>query len=231
MHTPETAEDTLTEPRRLVGAWLPKALTMALACLGALAGCKEKPPALKPAIFSDSFDRAELGPDWRVTAPPGTYRIVNGELVVRGARNHPAWLVRELPRDAVIELDAWSQSPEGDIKVEVWGDGKSYATSLEYTSTGYVFIHGGWQNRVTALCRMEEHGHDRKARGDMPVVPGKKYHYLITRQGQTVRWYIDGQLVHTLDDLSPLDGPGHSYFAFDNWETELHFDNLVVRPL
>lgn len=208
-----------------------KAAALLLTCSAVLgAGCKEKPPALKAPVFTDSFDRAELGPDWRVTAPPGTYRIVNGELVVRGARNHPAWLVRELPRDAVIELDAWSQSPEGDIKVEVWGDGKSYATDIEYTSTGYVFIHGGWQNRVTALCRMEEHGHDRKARGDVPVVPGKKYHYLIARQGQTVRWYIDDKLVHTFDDPGPLDGPGHSYFAFDNWETELHFDNLVVRP-
>lgn len=222
MHMPRTVRGRSAATR---------AAALVLTCAAALgAGCKEKPPALKAPVFTDSFDRAELGPDWRVTAPPGTYRIVNGELVVRGARNHPAWLVRELPRDAVIELDAWSQSPEGDIKVEVWGDGKSYATDIEYTSTGYVFIHGGWQNRVTALCRMEEHGHDRKARGDVPVVPGKKYHYLIARQGQTVRWYIDDKLVHTFDDPGPLDGPGHAYFAFDNWETELHFDNLVVRP-
>lgn len=197
---------------------------------GCASSCKEQPPELKAPIFTDNFERPELGTDWRVTAPPGIYRIVNGELVVRGARNHPAWLVRELPRDAVIELDAWSQSPEGDIKVEAWGDGKSYATSIEYTSTGYVFIHGGWQNRITALCRMEEHGHDRQTRNDLPVVPGKKYHYLIARKGGTVRWYIDGQLALALEDPGPLDGPGHTSFGFDNWETELHFDNLVVRP-
>lgn len=216
-----------SRPRALRGLSFGVLLGLAASSMG---GCKEKPPALKPPLFTDSFDRAELGPDWRITAPPGTYTIQNGELVVRGAHNHPAWLVRELPRDAVIELDAWSNSPQGDIKVEVWGDGKSFATSVEYTSTGYVFIHGGWQNRITALCRMEEHGHDRQARGDMPVVPGKKYHYLIARKGNTVRWYIDGQLAHTLDDYGPLDGPGHSYFGFDNWESELHFDNLVVRP-
>lgn len=193
-------------------------------------GCRERAPALMPPLFSDSFDRAELGPDWRVTAPPGVYRLVDGELVVRGARNHPAWLARELPREAVIEVDVRSMSNDGDIKVEAWGDGKSFATELEYTSSGYVFIHGGWKNRVTALCRLEEHGHDRQQRQDRPVMPGKKYHYMIARKGRTVKWFIDGELALQLEDPAPLEGPGHAYFAFDNWETELRFDNLVIRP-
>lgn len=199
---------------------------------GCASRCSEPPP-LKPPLFTDSFDRPDgndLGPDWRVTAPPGVYRIVNGELVVRGAHNHPAWLARPLPRDAVIEVDASSSSPDGDIKVEAWGDGKSFATDVEYTSTGYVFIFGGWQNRVTALCRMEEHGHDRKARNDLPVEPGRRYHLRIARHDGRVEWSIDGRQVLALDDPAPLEGPAHAFFAFDNWETELHFDNLVVRP-
>lgn len=193
-------------------------------------GCRERAPALMPPLFSDSFDRGELGPDWRVTAPPGVYRLVDGELVVRGARNHPAWLARELPRDAVIEVDVRSMSNDGDIKVEAWGDGKSFATELEYTSSGYVFIHGGWKNRVTALCRLEEHGHDRQQRQDRPVMPGKKYHYMISRKGRSVKWFIDGELALQLEDPAPLEGPGHAYFGFDDWETELRFDNLVIRP-
>jgi hypothetical protein len=39
-------------------------------------GCTDKPPALKPPVFQDSFERAELGPSWLSTAPAGTYRIV-----------------------------------------------------------------------------------------------------------------------------------------------------------
>jgi hypothetical protein len=151
-------------------------------------------------------------------------------LTVRGAHNHPLWLTRELPRDVVVELDAWSDSADGDIKVELFGDGQSYALDLEYTSTGYVFIHGGWHNRISALCRREEHGEDRKTRSDLRVIPGKHYHYAIARHRDRVEWFIDGQLAMELDDPAPLEGPQHRYFAFDNWETSIHFDNLVIRP-
>ena len=195
-----------------------------------LAACTRvgTPPERRPPLFTDSFDRAELGPDWLATAP--VYRIEKGELVVKGARNHPLWLKRELPDDAVIELDAWSADPAGDLKVEAWGDGKSHAQSLEYTSTGYVLIHGGWHNRVTALCRMEEHGHDRRTRTDMPVERGRRYHWLIARRGGRLEWFIDGKLALDLNDPQPLTGPGHRHFAFDDCEAELHFDNLVIRP-
>lgn len=194
------------------------------------AGCTQRPPKKNPPVFADSFERLEVGPNYRDTAPPGTYRIEAGALVVRGAHNHPLWLARELPRDAVIEVDAWSASPAGDIKVEAFGDGKSFATSVEYTSSGYVFIQGGWQNRLSALCRMDEHGHDRKTRQDLLVVPGKRYHWLIARHGNSVEWFVDGELALRFDDEAPLSGPAHSYFGFDDWEAELHFDNLVVRP-
>ena len=33
------------------------------------------------------------------------------------------------------------------------------------------------------------------------------------------------------DDPAPLTGAGHSYFGFNDWEAELHFDNFRVRPL
>ncbi len=77
---------------------------------------------------------------------------------------------------------------------------------------------------------MEEHGPDRKERRDVRVVPGQHYHWLIARHGAVVDWYIDGKLVLSMDDPAPLTGPGHRYFAFDDWETEVHFDNLVIRP-
>src|SRR5438552_2998204 len=99
-------------------------------CLVVLGACTRAsspaPPERKPPLFTDSFDRAELGSDWLATAP--VYRLAGGELVVKGAHNHPLWLQRPLPADAVIEIDAWSSDPAGDIKVEAWGDGRSYAT-------------------------------------------------------------------------------------------------------
>ena len=62
------------------------------------------------------------------------------------------------------------------------------------------------------------------------MVPGQRYHWLIARKDGLVRWYVDGKLALEMDDLAPLEGPQHSYFAVNNWEAEVHFDNLVVRP-
>jgi hypothetical protein len=195
-----------------------------------VAGCSPKLPAAKAPRYREAFDGPALSSDWHSTAGPGIFRLEGGALTVRGAHNHPLWLTQALPRDVVVELDAWADSPDGDIKVELFGDGKSYAQSLEYTSTGYVLIHGGWHNQLSALCRQEEHGADRKTRPDLRVVPGQHYHYAIARHGQRVEWFIDGQLALDLVDPAPLEGPQHSYFAFDNWESSIHFDNLVVRP-
>jgi hypothetical protein len=32
-------------------------------------------------------------------------------------------------------------------------------------------------------------------------------------------------------DPEPLRGEGHDRFAFNNWESQLYFDNLRIRPL
>lgn len=113
-----------------------------------LVGCDD-PPAQRArgaaaritAPFVDNFDRAEFGGDWRDTG--GNWRIVDGAVQGQGARNHPLWLRRRLPRDARIEFDAWSDTDVGDLKVEVWGDGESFARTVSYSNaTSYVVIFG-----------------------------------------------------------------------------------------
>src|SRR4051812_5917449 len=122
-----------------------------------VAGCTlEKRPTGE--AYADDF--VQLKPAWKATGT--TWRAQAGELVVDHAYNHPLWLTKAIPRDAVIDLDVWSNDEAGDIKLEVWGDGKSYATQASYTATSYVFIFGGWHNQLSAICRMNEHGADRK---------------------------------------------------------------------
>src|SRR5262245_21932497 len=99
-----------------------------IAALLVVAACTPQgDPAIGPDGFRDDFDRAALGDLWQNTGGP--YEIRDGLLHVRGARNKPLWLRRVLPRDARIEVDVRSESPEGDIKVEAWGDGASRATT------------------------------------------------------------------------------------------------------
>ena len=192
-------------------------------------GCKiEKRPESRP--FADDFSSSSMGEAWSETMS-GLYRLSGGELVVKNGYNHPLWLRSALPRDAVIELDAWSNDEAGDIKIEAWGDGKSFAQTTSYTATSYVFILGGWHNQISAIARMNEHGADRRARSDVRVVKGQHYHFRITRKGGHIDWQVDGRPFLTFDDPDPLDGADHSYFGFNDWEAELHFDNLKITPL
>jgi Farnesoic acid 0-methyl transferase len=202
----------------------PLVLVLALA---AVAGCKiEKLPPAGPS--SDDFQRAQLGDTWLATG--GNWRIDNGELVIDHAYNHPLWLRKPIPQDAIIELDCWSNDDVGDLKVEAWGDGKSFATTPSYTATSYVFIFGGWHNQISAIARMNEHGNDRRPRADVRVQKGKRYHWRISRRGGHIDWQIDGKPFLSFDDPDPLEGRKHSYFAFNDWEAELHFDNLKITP-
>ena len=71
--------------------------------------------------------RSRPGPDW-IATQPGIWHIESGRLCGEHARNHGIWLKRTLPVNARIEFDAISQSTDGDLKAEYWGDGRSFAT-------------------------------------------------------------------------------------------------------
>jgi hypothetical protein len=206
----------------------PSLLAVVLAASFA-AGCRAKPPVID-APFNDDFERAELGQNWNATSPE--YHIANGKLTISNGYNHPAWLRRRLPTDAVIEVDATSNSPAGDIKLELYGDGESFDPDKgSYVSSGYVFIFGGWSNSLSVICRNDEHGDGRKAqRSDVRVEPGRRYHFAITRRAGAIEWAVDGSRFLAWTDPTPLAGAGHEYLAINNWQAELQFDNLQIRP-
>jgi hypothetical protein len=198
--------------------------------LAAAIGCTPQgDPAIGPDGFSDDFERSSLGDHWHNTGGP--YRIRDGWLNVRGARNKPLWLRRKLPRDVRIEFDVRSESPEGDIKVEVFGDGTSRATTESYTATSYVVIFGGWNNSTNVLARMDEHANDRAVGPRRPVEPGRTYRMKIERRGDRIAAWVDGEELVSMTDAEPLEGRGHEYFAVNNWETDIWFDDLRIEPL
>jgi hypothetical protein len=199
---------------------------------------EEDPPL--GASFVDDFERPELGPDWRATSP--AWRISGGKLCVANAKNHPIWLKRRLPLNGQVEFDAVSSSPDGDIKAEIWGDGRSAAAGTSYNdATSYVAIFGGWRNSFHVLARLDEHASDRKqselvADTDdfrrMRVSAGKVYHFKLERRdGKTVRWLVDDVEILSYDDSRPLAGEGHEHFGFNNWQVRVCFDNLRASPV
>jgi hypothetical protein len=190
--------------------------------------------------FEDAFERGTLGDAWRTTSP--VWRVEAGRLCGRGARNHPVWLARTLPANVRIEFDAVSQSPDGDIKAEFFGDGASAATAVSYTNaTSYLTILGGWKNSYHVLARIDEHAPDRneirivpsaQERRERPVVPDQVYHFRVERaDGRTISWWVDDVLMFRFADPQPLAGPGHDHFGFNDWDVPVCFDNVKVVPL
>ena len=197
-----------------------------------LVACKVKDPPAITAKLTDSFERDAVGEAYFPTGEG--FAVVRGALSAKGAHNHPLWLRAKLPHNVKIELDCWSTEPRGDIKVEVFGDGRSYdPDGGGYTATGYEVIFGGWYNSKSIIARLDEHGKDVVSRTLPNVVPNQHYHWRIERRGKQLTWWIDADPTPFLqyDDPAPLDGTSHEYFAFNNWETDTWFDNLVITPL
>ena len=109
------------------------------------------------------------------------------------------------------------------MKVEVWGDGRSFQQGplgAAYEATGYVLVMGGWRNTLSAIARRHEHADDRVVRSEPRVEPGRHYHWTIRRQGGTLSWSVDGKPFLTLEDRQPLRGPGQRSFGFSGWKRD-----------
>ncbi len=195
-------------------------------------GCtiKDPPPVTEP--WTDDFDRSDIGKNYKPTSE--VYVLTDGVLSAKGAYNHPLWLRKKLPDNVVIELDVRGESKDGDLKVEIFGDGESHARNKgAYTSSGYVLCMGGWNNTKSFIARGSEHGKDIKTRTQPKVIAGHQYHWKIVRNGGHIDWYVDDMDTPFLsyDDPAPYRGSGHEYFGFNNWQSDAYYDNLTIAPL
>lgn len=199
----------------------------------------EAPTTTQVPYQQDFSDAGVVARDFYSTG--GFWRVVNGELLSPGVKNNPLWLQAKLPQNVAVEFDVRSESAAGDIKVELFGDGTDHAS-------GYVFIHGGWNNSLSIIARLDEHGasldslkrngtplradtHLRVEARPYPVQVGRTYHWRIERRGSLLTWTIDGRPFMSFDDPNPLVGKGHDRFGFSSWESQLYFDNLRIEPL
>lgn len=200
----------------------------------------DKDPVLTEA-FTDSFDRGELGNDWRSTSY-GAYFLKNGKLCISKPRNHPLWLKRKLPANVKVEFEATPSSNNADIKAELFGDGCAFdADGRDYTATAYVFVLGAHNNSEHWLARMFEHGPEAKKSSlvaggtsiaNSKLIVSTTYKIELARtDAKTVTFKVDGTLVHELADPQPLSGAGHDHFGFNGWDAPSCFDKLTVTPL
>lgn len=236
MNTPGTPAPR--SPAALARRWGPLVgvLAFALAVCVAIAidGSPDGPSTGGTLVYEATFDDGTIGAEWTQSEPDlgwkaGTWTIVDGRLEARDIHNAALWLQTPLPERVRIEFDARALSDEGDVKAEVFGDGRTH-------QSGYILIHGGWKNSINTIARQDEHGEDRKEdrrcagrKGRvMCVEPDVDYKWTIERTDGELRWYLDGVLFLTYDDAHPVQG---RHFAFNNWEAPVRYDNLRIYDL
>lgn len=174
-------------------------------------------------LFSDDFNREQLGDAY--DARTESWSIRDGWIHVERAHNDALWLKHPLPDRVRIEFQARSLHPSGDLKFEVFGDGRTH-------ESGYICIFGGWNNRLNIIARRDEHGDDRLVGADgVRVEQNRIYQFALVRTDNRVRWYVDGEPFLTFDDAEPLRGELHRFFGFNNWEVPLQFDDLRIFDL
>jgi hypothetical protein len=203
--------------------------------------CTSKDDPLITEVFTDSFDRADLGPDWKSTSY-GAYFVKAGRMCIAKPRNHPLWLKKKLPANVRVEFEATPLSANADVKAEIFGDGCAFDTEgRDYTATSYVAVLGAHSNSEHWLARMFEHGPDAKKTpviaGAPSIATGKlvvntTYHVELARtDGRTLQFKVDGTVIHEMEDKEPLAGAGHDHFGFNGWDAPSCFDKLVITPL
>jgi len=74
-------------------------------------------------------------------------------------------------------------------------------------------------------------GDDRSQGKPRKVQIGKTYRFRIERIGGTLSVWVDQDFLVEMDDPAPLAGRGHDHFGFNNWQSDLWFDNLKLTPL
>ncbi len=185
----------------------------------------------------------------------GYWRVVGGQLLAPQVKNNPLWLQARLPDDVAVEFDVRAEFPEGDIRVELFGDGTN-------PGSGYVLVHGGWNNTMSVLARKDVNAPSlrslqqdaarvaeklglssvdlvntgvfkpgtrvRVESNSLPVQAGRTYHWRVERRGTLLRWSIDGRPFLELNDPFPFKGYGNDRLGFSGFEAPVYYDNLRV---
>ena len=166
-------------------------------------------PAAKPAgwtlQFSDSFDRAELGGDWKGIG--GTWRIENG-MLSGGAPGAPTEssivCAKKFPGSQRLEFDAVTNDPRPcDLSGLLCVDERGLLS-------GYFF---GFGSEWNAFSKLLIQGSQAK-QWDTVITAGKLHHVVCELDANTLKHIVDGKevMTHTVD--APLTGEAHQMVGF-----------------
>lgn len=170
--------------------------------------------------FSDTFDRAEIGPDW-IT---GAAEIVDGRLRFGTDGEHLALIHRHFAADVRVEFEAQALPDRAPCDLSIGlGCGKT-ADAYEFH---YLLAFGGNFNSINQI----QGGRDMKWVQDWGprrrIQPQTRHHVCATKEGTTLTLEVDGEVLLTTTDRDPLGGPGYDMVGLVTWNGMLA-DNVRV---
>ena len=204
-------------------------------------------------VFSDAFDRDELGDDWQVAA--GEWELVDG--AVRGTGF--LFSAHGIPSDKErIGYQRMAFHVVTDVKVmDFLGTGANnsnvritdidallHATAPpntqkvnELLNTGYFFQFGGYWNTQNQLrrARPEDKRPQRLVVQEDPEVlieRGKRHHIVVENDTGHLRMFVDGKLVLEHEEQFSAIGAERSHVGFYfSTRTRLEDVKVYVKPL
>jgi hypothetical protein len=217
-------------------------------------------PVTTTIPFSDDFNRVDLGPNywntggfWRIeNGELHSPAVKNNALWLQAALPDNVAIefdTRALYQEADIRCELFGDGFNhdsgytfmfGGFNNQVTAIGRLNERGVPFNGEGIG--KGGREEGEQALAgrslaELQSNGtfgpnsDFRIERSDVRVQPGRMYHIRIEAKDQTLRWYIDGQLVLTLNDKYRLKGKDHNRFGLSGWDSDVFFDNLTIQPL
>ena len=157
-----------------------------------------KPARQWTLVFSDDFERAELGENWR--ALNGDWHIEAGKLVASGGYGEIV-INKSFPGYQRIEFEAMTRAERPcDLSPIIQSGGRGY-------SGGYLLQFGGCGNVVNRILRGAEVLEDSSA--DRFIQAGKVHKIAAELDGDTVRLTVDGSTIVEGREAAPLLGERH----------------------
>jgi len=179
------------------------------------------PPSKKgwKLVFSDDFERAELGESW--IQPVGKWTIRNGAAAMTRKGDGALLYAKPLAPDQRIEFDAWTaRGYPCDLSGLLCADpaeGRGFASA-------YFFGYGCEMNAFSKLLIRGVQYRVYPVR----ITPGKKAHIICEREGDRLSHWVDGVPILHCRHRDRLDGPKHRHAGVYMYLPDQFVDNVRV---
>ena len=195
-------------------------------------------------VAHDTFDNDESLLRWFVEGD-SDFKVSQGKLWVRNPNPEKPntatiWCCPELPPDLIVRFRAKAVPPAGNNAANlniILHARELNGSPISFGRSGQYKEYHGFHNYIVTFVGGCRPGWSRIRRNpgfhllhesDIRSEIGKEYTIAVTIWKGRLRYYIDGQLVHDVQDSQPLTG---GRFAIRTWSTDAWWDDIEFGRL